>query len=217
MDQPFIRNHQYNFIKKQVAALQHAYNTVSDRKVVEAVKLEVQSKIVEMFPEASDSQQRMLEGIAALQTSSDFQQYTAALEPYMEAFAPVTENELKKLFPKAKKLKLPGLDAIDFRYITYLGWNDIATNNMYIVYRLDGRLIGIEGRCTRLNKKSVCSLCNRHEEVALFSAVSKSRPANASPDYYKAFGNYVCVHSEACNNNITDVAPLEDFLRRIVG
>ena len=50
----------------------------------------------------------------------------------------------------------------------------------------------------------------------MFSAVTKSKPANASPDYYKAIGNYMCVNSETCNNHITDVTVLERFISDIV-
>lgn len=60
-------------------------------------------------------------------------------------------------------------------------------------------------------------LCNRHQQVALFSAVTKSKPANASPDYYKAIGNYVCVNSDACNKHIMNVGTLEKFIGNVLG
>ncbi|MGZ9585684.1 FusB/FusC family EF-G-binding protein [Paenibacillus marinisediminis] len=217
MSAPFIRNHQYNLVKKQVGILQHACNTVSDRKVVESVRFSASSKIIEEFPDATELQRQSLEQISALKTDGDFRQYLLSLEPYLAEFAQVTDKQLKKLFPKSKKLKVPDLTAIDYRYVTYLGWTDIATNKLYIVYHLNGQLVGIEGRFTPVNRKSVCFLCNRHEEVALFSAITKSKPANASPDYYKAIGNYMCVNSDACNKNITDIAPLEKFIHAVVG
>ncbi|WP_370636339.1 FusB/FusC family EF-G-binding protein [Cohnella sp. CFH 77786] len=114
-------------------------------------------------------------------------------------------------------MKVPDLASLDGRHITYLGWLDIAAGKQFIVYPLDGRLVGIEGRFTPAGKKSMCFVCNRQEEVALFTAITKARPANASPDYYKAIGNYMCVSSETCNRNITDVAALETFLRNVLG
>ncbi|PYI51778.1 FusB/FusC family EF-G-binding protein [Paenibacillus flagellatus] len=217
MEHPFIRNHHYNLIRKQAGLLQHTCSTVSDPKVVESVRLGAQSKVVEAFPEATAFQRRMLENIADLRTANDAEHYLRSLEPYLAPFDRVTDNQLKKLFPKNKKLKLPDLAAIDFRYVTYLGWTDIATNKMFLVYPLDGRIIGIEGKFTPANKKSVCFLCNRHEEVALFTAIAKTKPANASPDYYKALGNYLCVSSDACNRNVTDVDALEKFVRAVTG
>lgn len=217
MVQPFIRNHQYNLIRKQAALLLHACDTVSDPKVVEAVRYGALSKIAEAFPEATELQKQPLERLSTLQTAEQLQSYLIALEPLMEAFVEIDPKQLKPLFPKNKKLKLPDLSAVDFRYVTYLGWTDIATRKKFLVYELDGRLVGVEGTFTPANKKGVCFACGRHEDIALFSAIAKSRPANASPDYYKAIGNYLCVDSEACNKHITDVAALERFIRGVVG
>ncbi|GIP34470.1 FusB/FusC family EF-G-binding protein [Paenibacillus sp. J2TS4] len=217
MVKPFIRNHQYNLIKKQAELLQHACNTISDPKMVEAVRYSAHAKIVEAFPHATELQKQALADISTLNTAGEFQHYLQSLEPYMMEFAQVTEKQLKKNFPKIKKLKVPDLTALDYRYVTYLGWTDIATNKMFLVYHLNGQLVGIEGRYTPTNKKSVCFVCNRHEEVALFSAISKSKPANASPDYYKAIGNYLCVDSDICNKNITAVTALEKFVNKVMG
>lgn len=218
MNQPFIRNHQLNLIKKQADLLLHACNTVSDRKVVDSVRYSAQNKISAAFPDAPENHQQTLAKISSLNTASDVQQYLHTLEPYLLAeFAQVTDKQLHKLFPKVKKLKVPDLSAIDGRFVTYLGWTDISTNRMFLVYRLDGQLVGIEGKFTPVNKKSYCFACNRQQSVALFTANSKTRPANATPDYYKTVGNYLCVDSSICNKNITDVAALEKFIREVTG
>ncbi|MFX3634765.1 MAG: FusB/FusC family EF-G-binding protein [Candidatus Pristimantibacillus sp.] len=214
---PFIRNYQYNLIKKQTNLLQNACNTVSDPKVVEAVRLSSLSKIIEAFPEVTELQKQYLERLSTLNRTEDFQLYLHAMVPLMTEFKQLTAAQIKKLFPKVKKLKVPDLSAFDYRYVTYMGWTDIASNRLFIVYELGDQLIGIEGKLTPTNKKSTCFLCNRHEEVALFSAISKSKPANASPDYYKAIGNYMCVNSDICNKNITDVTVLEKFISNLTG
>lgn len=216
MSHPFIRNHQYNLIKKQTEQLLQAINTVNDLKVIASVKDGASLRILEAFPGASEAETNRLSSIAALGTAAEFEQFLHGLEPYLTEFPPATEFRLKKLFPKNKKLKVPNLQAIDFRRITYLGWTDIATNKMFAVYPLNGQLAGIGGRFTALNKKSVCVICHRHEEVALFTAMTK-KPANASPDYYKAIGNYVCTNSEICNKNVTDVSRLERFFLDVLG
>lgn len=216
MGEPFIRNHHYNLIKKQIGHLQHASNTVADPKVVESVRYSAHAKIIEAFPDATEPQKQTLGNVSALGTSEQCQHYLLTLEPYLLAFPPVTVNQLQKLFPKNKKLKVPDLAAIDGRHVTYIGWTDIATNKMFLVYDLHGTIVGIEGKYTPAAKKSVCFVCNRHEEVALFTAIAKSKPANASPDYYKAVGNYLCVNSETCNKNVTDVAALETFIRSVL-
>lgn len=214
---PFIRNHQYNLIKKQVNLLQNACCTVSDPKVVESVRISTQFKITEAFSEIIESEKQLLETISNLNTPAEFQHYLRSLEPYLMEFERVTEKQIQKLFPKIKKLKVPDLSTIDYRFVTYLGWTDIGTNKLFLVYHLNGQLVGVEGRYTPANKKSICFVCNRHEEVALFSVITKSKPANASPDYYKAIGNYLCVNSDACNRNITETIVLESFIHHVIG
>jgi hypothetical protein len=216
MNQPFIRNHQYNFIKKQTGILQQACLT-ADRKVIDTVRGSAEAKILEMFPEAGESQIQELLRISALNTAEDFQEYLHSLETHVTEFPGLTENKIKKLFPKNKKLKIPDLSAIDCRFVTYLSWIDISANKLFLVYPLEGQLIGVEGRFTPANKKGVCCLCSRNKEIALFSAVCKSKPANASPDYYKAVGNYMCLDGGECNKDITDTASLEKLLLDIVG
>ncbi|WP_199615883.1 FusB/FusC family EF-G-binding protein [Paenibacillus alkalitolerans] len=216
MNEPFIRNHQYNFIKKQIEYVRHACGTVTDPKIVESVRYGAEAKIMELFPDAADVQMQLLGNISALQTVEDFQQYLSSVEPYMTQFPQVTEKQIRKLFHKNKKLAIPEL-AIDYRYATYLGWIDISVNKLYMVYPLDGQIVGIEGKFTPTNKKGICFICNRHEETVLFTAISKSRPAGSLPDYYKAVGNYMCMDSRECNKNITDVASLERFIRDVIG
>lgn len=217
MVEPFIRNHQYNYIKKQTDILQNATLTVADLKVMEAVRYGSESKVIEVFPNATDIQKQLLEKISSLREAADFQKYLCSLLPFLVEFPQVTEKQIKKLFPKNKKLKVPDLLTIDYHYLTYLGWINISSNKMFIVYHLKGKVIGIEGKYTIVNKKSICSLCHRYGEVALFSAISKSRAANFSSDYYKAVGNYICINSHECNKKITDVTPLERFIEEVIG
>jgi hypothetical protein len=143
MNTPFIRNHQYNFIKKQTDFLLKTLRTVADRRVLETVRYRSSLNVVEAFSTLSDSQQQLLQQISAFETAYDFQKYLSGLEPYLEPFPQITPKQIQKLFPKNKKLKVPDLSAIDFRYMTYLSWIDIATNKLFIVYPFEGQFIGI--------------------------------------------------------------------------
>jgi len=210
MSTPFIRNHQYNVIKKQAEFLQKTLQTVADRRVLETVRYSAVTNIVEAFPVLSEVQKQMLEQISTLDSASDFQRYLSSLEPYLEPFPQISLKQIQKLFPKNKKLKLPDLNATDFRYLTYLSWVDIATNKLYIVYPFEGRFIGIEGRITPIHKKGYCLFCNRHQELAFFSV--KTKPANSSPDNLSFMGHYVCLGNQECNHRITNTGPLEKFI-----
>ncbi|RTE09416.1 FusB/FusC family EF-G-binding protein [Paenibacillus whitsoniae] len=217
MCEPFISNHQFNYMKKQAVTLEQALRTNADPKVVESVRYSAITRIAELFPDAAPQQMQKLEAIFKLQSADDISRQLKALEPDRTAFPPITAKQIQKLFPKNKKLKLPDLETIDFRHITYLSWVDIATNKLFIVYPAGGQFVGVEGKFTPTNKKSFCFVCNRYEELALFTAVTKKRPAHASPDYYKAVGNYLCMNGQECNKNITDTAALERFIDAVIG
>lgn len=210
MSTPFIRNHQFNVIKKQSDFLLKTLRTIADRKVLETVRYRAITSALEAFPSLAEGQKRMLEEMSTIEKAEDFQRYLNALEPYLEPYPTITLKQIQKLFPKNKKLKVPDLQSIDFRYVTYLGWVDIATNKLYIVYPFEGRFIGIEGRITPTNKKGYCLFCNRHQELALFSV--KTKPVVASPDNLSFIGQYVCLDSQACNHSITDTGALEKFI-----
>lgn len=140
MNAPFIRNHHFNFIKIQANAVLSAYRTVSDPKVLDSVRYGAISGVSELFPDITDHRGQMLESISDIRTSEDYHQFVRNLEPYLLAIPSITEQQIRKLFPKSKKLKLPKLADIDFRYTTYLSWIDVSTNKKYIVYPKDGRL-----------------------------------------------------------------------------
>jgi hypothetical protein len=210
MNTPFIRNHQYNFIKKQTDFLLKTLRTVADRRVLETIRYRSSLNVVEAFSTLSDSQQQLLQQISTFETAYDFQKYLSGLEPYLEPFPQITPKQIQKLFPKNKKLKVPDLSAIDFRYMTYLSWIDIATNKLFIVYPFEGQFIGIEGRMTPMNKKGYCLFCNRQQQLAFFTV--KTKLAKSSPDDYSSIGQYICIESQACNHRITDTAALERFI-----
>ncbi|WP_138756219.1 FusB/FusC family EF-G-binding protein [Paenibacillus sinopodophylli] len=217
MYEPFIRNAQYNVIKKQADTVLHALRAVGDPKILETVRYSALTRIMELFPDITDHRKTMLESISDLKMADDFHKYLQDFEPYLLEFPQITEKQIRKLFPKNKKLQLPNLAVIDYRYVSYLSWTDISTNKMYIVYDAGGQFIGVEGRFTTVNKKSYCFVCNRYEELVFFSAITKKRPAQASPDYYKSIGNYICMNGHECNKNITDISALEKFIDLVIG
>ena len=43
---------------------------------------------------------------------------------------------IKKLFPKAKKLKLPDMEEIDMKEISYLSWIDKGSSRKFIIAKM---------------------------------------------------------------------------------
>jgi hypothetical protein len=210
MTDKFIKNDQFNFIKKQVNLIKDSYKKHADPTVIHAVKDLANAKILELFLTATFEQKEMLD-LSGLKTDPEFDHYIQQLSPFLLPFPKITEQQLKKMFPKNKKLKLPDLSKINHEQLTFLSWTDISTNKKFIVYEHNEKLVGIECKYTMLNKDNICSFCNRFGKVAFISTVTKAKKAK-NPDYYKAIGNYICFDSSECNKQITNVDYLTTFL-----
>lgn len=215
--EPFLLNHQYNLVAQQAAAALHAKQTSSDPKVVEAVMTSALSKATAAVPDAAGERLRLLERVVEPRTPEALQQYLAELREATFPATPLTENELRSLFPKIKKLRLPDLSGYGERSSTYLGWTEPGANRLFLVYAppSSGSRIGVEGRFEAVGKKGVCAFCNHHGETVLFSAVSKKKIARL-PDYYKAVGQYICADGAVCNARITDTAALDRFFESVM-
>lgn len=208
MQTPFIYNHQFNYIHKQADFLVKTLRSVVDPKVLETVRYTVGTNVVEVFNELTLEQKHLLEQLATLDTPHDVQLYMNELEPLLIPFPQISAKQIQKLFPKAKKLKLPDLESINYAHTTYLRWIDIATSRLFIVYSHEGKFFGIEGRITATNKKGYCMFYHRHQELGFFNVKTKKH----SPDHFSAIGQYVCMDNDACNHSISDITMLEKFL-----
>lgn len=211
MTEKFIKNEQLNFIKKQIAVIKDSTKKNVPQNVLTAVIDLANAKISDLFPNASSEQQEMLD-LSRLKTDKEYEQYIQHLSDYLLPFPRITEQQLKKMFPKHKKLKMPDLSIIDHNQLTYLSWNDLRSNKKFIVYELEGKLVGIECEFAPTSKKNLCSFCNCFGEVAYFSTVTKAKKSK-NPDYYKSIGNLICADSLECNKKITNVEYLTTFLR----
>ncbi|MFK9090734.1 FusB/FusC family EF-G-binding protein [Bacillus salipaludis] len=214
MNEKFIKNEQYNFIKRQVDLIKDSYKKNSDPSVLKTVRELANAQILELFPQAAREQVEKLD-LSRWKTDAEFDQYVQDLARCLIPFPKLTEPQVKKMFPKAKKLKVPNLSTVDFEKMTYLSWYDISTNKKFIIYELNEKLMGIECKYSILNKDSLCSFCNRFGQVAFISTITKAKKSN-NPDYYKAIGNYICLDSAECNKKITSVAYLTTFLEEAI-
>lgn len=210
MNEKFIKNNQYNFIKRQVDLIKDSYRKNSDPNVIKAVRELANAQILELFSEATNEQADTLD-LLKWKTEAELDQYVQELARFLIPFPKLTEQQVKKMFPKVKKLKVPNLSDLDFEKMTYLSWTDISSNKKFIIYNLNEKLTGIECKYSILNKDNICSFCNRFGKVAFITTVTKAKKSN-NPDYYKAIGNYICLDSAECNKKITSVDYLTSFL-----
>jgi len=215
MSEKFIRNEDFNFINIQVALIKDSYKKNAAPNVIQAVKDLANTRILELFPDATPDQKQMVD-LSGFKTNQEYDRYLQNLTDYLLPFPNIAEQQLKKMFPKNKKLKLPNLDNINLNQLTYLSWIDISSNKKFIVYELENKMVGIECKYTVASKDNICSFCNRFGQVAYISTITKAKKAK-NPDYFKAIGNYICFDSTECNKKITSSNYLTAFLRESLG
>ncbi|MDM5188662.1 FusB/FusC family EF-G-binding protein [Bacillus sp. DX4.1] len=208
---PFIRSDQYNFIKFQTQILINGHATSNDMDVIQALKSLAIEKVLHLFEDISDEQKQLINSILTVQNREDAEAFLSQLSPYVIPFQEVTQQTLKKLFPKAKKLKLPLLEDMNLKEISYLSWIDMGSSRKYIIAQHGNKLTGLHGTFQSINKKGICALCNGHEEVGMFMSEIKG----AVQGTFIKRGNYICQDSEACNHNIIKLDKLHDFMERL--
>lgn len=211
--EPFIRNDQYNFIKYQTQVLINGHASVNDTGVLNALKSLSAEKVMGLFAELSEEQNQLLSPVSDIKERDQADAFLAHIKEYVIPFPSITEQSIKKLFPKAKKLKMPAPENIDFREISYLGWDDKGTNRKYMISLLEGKLTGIYGTFKPLGKKGICAICNKLEEIGMFLTEIKGSQLGT----YTKKGNYICQDSRKCNENLISLENLHDFIGRLKG
>lgn len=208
---PFMKSDQYHFLKHQAKLLASAYGSVNDASVLEALTSLAREKAVGLFEQLTSEQKLLLEPISAVKDREGADAFTASLKAYVIPFPDLTEQALKKAFPKVKKLKVPPLEEVDFKETSYVRWHDAGANKTYIVFEKDGRLAGVRGLMKNEGIKGICSICNGHEDIALFMSESKKTVQGTSVKR----GNYICKSSLVCNENIQSREKLIEWMARL--
>ncbi|MBM7648656.1 hypothetical protein JOC78_001602 [Bacillus ectoiniformans] len=206
----FMRADQYQFIKKQAKKLVNGHSAANDPAVLKALKAMVLESVIALFSTISDEQKLVLESIIDVNDQEKADIYIENLQPYVTPFQ-TTEPMVKKLFPKAKKIKVPSLDHMDLLGTSYLSWFDPGTNKKYLVTKLDDQWIGLQGSFRPLNKKGICALCHQYEDVGMFLVEEKGKVQGT----FTKRGNYICRDAEVCNQHIVTLDHLGEFIDRV--
>ena len=207
----FIKKQQFNYIKRCLNDLKNAFRNCVDANIVETTKLCCQDKILSYFEDLS-SEQREILNIGKINDPLQIEPFLKALDKYVYGMNKLSKADINKVFKKEKKLKLPDLDS-DAK-VVYTGWIDESTKKLFIIYNLDGKLLGMACRLPKTTKKSsnICAICNRigsEREVEFVSPICKP----LSEEDYKSLGFYICLDSKECNERIESVEKLEDILK----
>ncbi|WP_242290391.1 FusB/FusC family EF-G-binding protein [Bacillus cereus group sp. BfR-BA-01319] len=198
----FIRSDQYNFIKSQAYILANGHATANDRGVIQALKSLAIEKIIHVFENLTDEQKELIDTVLTVQNREDAESFLMKINPYVIPF-----QELK-----AQTLKLPDMEELDMKELSYLSWIDKGSSRKFIIAKNDkNKFVGLQGTFQSLNKKSICSLCHGHEEVGMFLVEIKG---DVQGTFVKK-GNYICKDGVACNQNMKSLDKLNDFIERL--
>lgn len=210
----FIRKHEYNFIKKKLTTYKSTLKYCSDQNIINVTKLLYNEEIRSLFTNLTEEETQIV-NIELLDTVEKVDFFLNKLKDHITGLEPITNQEIKKLFKKEKKLRLPKQDSWDDDLV-YLSWTDESTKKLYIVYRLDNQLIGMVCRLQSESTGSsrVCKFCNYpgdSSEVAFVSPVCKGNSASE----YRSIGFTVCLDSQRCNDRMTSTKILESILKDV--
>lgn len=210
----FIKKHQYNYIRKCLYDLNAALKNCTDKNVIEVTRASINDKILGIFTNLSQEEKYLLD-INSIDDPLYIDKYLSDLNKYVYGMPNITNTQLKKLFRKEKKLKLPTLDAQDSKNV-YLGWIDNSIRKLFIAYNMNGKLIGMACRIPNYssNNTHVCTLCNHiglENEVAFVSPICKP----SAKDAYRSIGFDICLDSQKCNERIVSTEKLEKILKNV--
>ncbi|SFK61258.1 FBP C-terminal treble-clef zinc-finger [Halobacillus dabanensis] len=208
--EPFLEPYQYHFLKSQGLKLVNAQISSTDTNVIKAVRGIVEDSILYQFQHCAKEERQLVERMNAVKDEREVEQILTELHPFIIPFQ-ATEEQIQKLFPKVKKLKVPDLDFMNTKQITYLTWWDPGTHKKFIVTVREGKQWGVYGTFQKAAQKGICSICGRHEKTGLFLVERKGKEIGT----YKKKGNYICSDGEACNQNLTRLDKLDEFLARL--
>ena len=209
--EPFIRSDQYHLIIEQIKIIVSGHASVNDTKVLAAQKAMCHEKVLNAFGDINDEKKQLLSEIIKIEDKTQAEIFSEKLMSFVIPFEKLTDEKVKKLFPKVKKLKAPIVDDIDHRELSYLSWIDNGSKKKFLVARYKDKLVGIHGTYDHAHQKGICTLCGKYEEVGLFVSHVKG----AVKDVSISRGNYICQDSIKCNQNMTSLKKLNEFLARL--
>ncbi|MFD2214761.1 FusB/FusC family EF-G-binding protein [Metabacillus endolithicus] len=199
---PFIKSYQYNVIKSDVIGLVNVHESGCSMDVLDSIKQMMRERIYRLFPNLEQNKKALFDPIFYLNDKKDALVYLLRLKMYVIPFGKISEQLFSTLFDNEKSVKLPSIETIDLRDISYFKWQDPGVNKQFIIATIDNELVGIKGIFTRANK-GICEVCNRYEEIGVFTIET---------DTLTKQSHYMCQDNMKCNQNLTSL----DSLHRII-
>ncbi|RAL24445.1 FusB/FusC family EF-G-binding protein [Thermoflavimicrobium daqui] len=203
-----LKPHELNFIRQQLSHLIQTVYFVGDYRTLRLTEEAVEFKIGEVISHLSPEIRNLFQNITRFRGQGEVNTFIQSLSPYVEKFPKLSSNQVRKLFSKVKKLSMPDFEKMEDLALEYLGWRDIATHSLYLVYHEKGELYGLDCRYKPIsgNKSVFCCLCNQRRIGNQIGLVTTKRNNDL------VSGNYMCLDSQLCNQDITDIRKLREFM-----
>ncbi|ARI77154.1 FusB/FusC family EF-G-binding protein [Halobacillus mangrovi] len=205
----FIRSDQYNYIQDQTRNLIQGHTTTNDAAVTQALKSLTLEKVFKCFNHLNENQINLLQQVESIKDETEAIFFLSRLKQHIIPFPKLNEKEIRDLFPKVKKLKIPDINHINWNELSYLSWNDHGSNRKYFIHFQHGNYYSLRGSFKPSAQKGMCTICNEYEHVGMFTATLKG----GGSDHLVRRGNYICQDSYNCNQNLKSLEPLESFIQ----
>lgn len=208
-----IKAYEFVKVKKLVNKLINLYRT-NDIKLHATQKDMLLNEITAIFEAQNIEVSFFIRGLDDMRlTKKKTERLYHQLERYVEDFEMPSLSQVQKVFRKVKKVKIPNENDIDLKVTSYLGWNDIASNRKYIIFKnSEDRFDGIYGELSPNQVKGFCKICNQESNVSLFLNKTKH---NKSDGTYTKKGDYICNDSAKCNQNLDDIQYFYQFIDQL--
>jgi len=197
---PFIKSYQYNVIKSDVIGLVNVLESGCSLDVLDSIKQMMWQRIYRLFTNLDQDKKALLDPIFYLNDKKEALVYLLRLKIYVIPFGKISEQLFSTFFDN--EIKLPSIENIDLRDISYFKWQDPGVNKQFIIASMNNELVGLIGIFTRANK-GICEVCNRYEEIGVFTIENDTLPKQS---------HYMCQDIMKCNQNMTSL----DQLHRII-
>lgn len=136
-------------IERACRRVRHALNMSNDDDIVRVSKelaVEEAMAIIGEEERVAPFVEPLLEATSEVEVAA----YEALIERYTKPFPSITNEQLRQLWKKEKKLSVPKVELVDWGELVYFTWKDVAKRTQYIVahdgeaYRTVKGTIGLE-------------------------------------------------------------------------
>ncbi len=194
-------------IERACRRIVHALKMSQDREVIDVSKQLAVEEALQRI-EKTDEVAQFLEPLLEAKTEVEVSAYEALIERYTKPFPSLTNEQLRNMWKKEKKLKVPNVELVDWGELVYFTWKDMTTRTQYIVAHDGTRYVTVKGTIGMAVKDGICAICNEPTETRSFTVTHRVKGQQRSQT------NAICANPTDCNARLADEQRLHRFIER---